>query len=91
VGSLTSRFWRNTSEPFKLRSRTYLTDKTKAASGPAMFDLVALDLLAVKAPRDHIAAVKGGTAERLLALPGARFLFIVNFQVPGTPHLSFVG
>lgn len=52
-----------------------------------------MDLWEVDGPIDHVAVnMKGGLAEQYLAAPGPKpFLFIIQFQIPGPPFLSFVG
>jgi len=82
----------NITEPFNLRSKTYLDDKRKEPSQGTMFDLIAMDLWEVDEPIDNVAVnMKGGLAYKYLNAPGPKpYLFIVQFQVPGPPFLSFV-
>jgi len=82
----------NIEEPFNVRSRTYLDDKKKEQSQGTMFQLIAMDLWEVDGPIENVAAnMKGGLADKYLNTPGPKpYLFIVQFQVPGPPFLSFV-
>jgi len=91
-GTLSNDYVYNLEEPFNVRSVTYLEDRKKEPSQGSMFELIAMDLWDVETPIDNVAMnMKGGLAEKYLNTSGPKpFLFIIQFQVPGPPFLSFI-
>jgi hypothetical protein len=83
--------WCNSDEPFKVRGPTYLRDKVKIASSEPLFDLVGLDLFQVQEGQEICAGeLKSAVASQILSQPNHPFLFMVQFQVPGSPPLCFI-
>lgn len=79
-------------------NRSHPDYRKKVKAGPAMFELLHVDLFAVDEDRYpegrhfHVAA-RGLAAERVAyfrTLPSRPFLFIMNLQVPGDPPISVV-
>jgi hypothetical protein len=76
---------------FTVRSGSYLTDKKKVKSSPAMFKLLAVDLVETSHNMQNIAC----HPRNRVALAKARgdskdaFTLILNFMIPGPPCLSY--
>ena len=93
--SLPKDHWSGETNPFCLRSKTYLKDKRKQPCCEAMFDLIGMDLLEIDAPVQDVAkTLPGGFADRYLNQQTSTpkpYLFIVHFQLPGDKKLAFIG
>ena len=74
---------------FRVRGPNYQTDKKKMKSGPALFDLVNIELLKAELPlRSGICNHPNEFATKLLSSKDAPpFLFCVNIFVPPNYHL----
>jgi hypothetical protein len=90
--TLPSENWSRETEPFKIRSKSYLKDKKKIVCEESMFHLVAVDFIELdEHAKDVPKTLQGGVAHRYLSLPGPKpFLFIVNFMLPGDKNMSFI-
>jgi len=77
-------------ESFKVRGRTYPTDQVKVPSAPAVFKLVAVDLLESAVPVVNIAA-HAKNRVRLAKERGEKtWVFVLHLMIPGPPQLSLV-
>ena len=95
-GSFDRNSWRQSTDPYQVRGKTYADDGVKIPSGDYMFDLFAVDLFEVNEPHDHVAIRPNGVAQHFLkkqqqnANPSdSKFLFIVHFKVPGSTLYAF--
>lgn len=75
---------------FRIRGRTYNSDKVKEPSAASTFKLICVDLFETPEPVRNIAA----DPKNRVALANQRgentWVFVVSFMVPGPPHYSFV-
>jgi len=92
LGSFSKQLWTGVTDPFCLRSKTYLTDKRKVPCAEPMFDLVAMDLIELDDHVEDLAkSLPGGVAHRYLQGEEPKpFLFIVHFQLPGVIKQAFI-
>lgn len=77
--------------PFKVRGQTYLDDKVKISSPPALFKLIAMDLYDVSEATPNIAAHPNNRVALAKARGEDNYTFVFNIMVPGPPFISFVG
>nr|GLL48714.1 protein ENHANCED DISEASE RESISTANCE 2-like isoform X2 [Ipomoea trifida] len=73
---------------FKVRSKNFCQDKSKAPGGKHMMDLVAVDWFKDTKRMDNVARRPGCAAQ--VASEKGLFSFIVNLQIPGSTHYSMV-
>eukprot|EP00123_Amoebidium_parasiticum_P017144 comp23727_c0_seq1/m.40905 comp23727_c0_seq1/g.40905 ORF comp23727_c0_seq1/g.40905 comp23727_c0_seq1/m.40905 type:complete len:803 (-) comp23727_c0_seq1:10-2418(-) len=94
--SCPQKFW---GEPdaskFEVRGRNYLTDRAKCPAGPAMFHLVALDVLSFEnADHRYNLALRPDNLVQSLnsnsSAPPPPFTFVVNIIVPTSDNLCVV-
>lgn len=72
--------------PFRVRGKNYLADRVKVDCKKTAFQLVAVDLFETEGKVSHIAA----RPDSVVHYFPHDFTFVVHFQVPGPPFLSFV-
>jgi hypothetical protein len=77
------------SENFKLRGKTYLTNKTKVASAPSLFKLIAIDLFDTGKPVKNICSHPRNRVYQALRRGEDTWVFVMNIMLPGPPFLSF--
>eukprot|EP00602_Paraphysomonas_sp_CaronLab_P009173 CAMPEP_0185031902 /NCGR_PEP_ID=MMETSP1103-20130426/19612_1 /TAXON_ID=36769 /ORGANISM="Paraphysomonas bandaiensis, Strain Caron Lab Isolate" /LENGTH=598 /DNA_ID=CAMNT_0027567581 /DNA_START=465 /DNA_END=2261 /DNA_ORIENTATION=- len=89
--TLPLEMWGNPdSSTFRVRGSTYIQDKVKEASAPAVFKLVAVDLFEVPDTTRNIAAHPRNRVFQALQRGEDTWVFVVNIMVPGPPFISFV-
>ena len=83
------------SHHFQVRGPSYKDDGAKEHPGPALCKLMLLEIYEVEEGgdrHDHVCSM--GLARKRIdaisSLPGAPFVFVVNFQIPGDPPVSLV-
>ncbi|CAE7693770.1 unnamed protein product [Symbiodinium microadriaticum] len=74
---------------FMVRSITYLADKKKVKSKPAVFPLIAVDVMETSHNMRNIAALPENRVALARAAGDQSFTLIFNFMIPGPPFLSF--
>lgn len=72
--------------PLRVRGKNYLNDRKKILCCESVFELIAVDLFETQKTLSHIAA----RSDNLVHQFEHDFTFILHFQVPGPPYLSFV-
>lgn len=77
-------------DSFKIRGASYLKDRCKITSAPAMFQLAAMDLYEVPEPMQHVCAKPGNRVYMASQRGDNTWTFCMNIMVPGPPHLCFV-
>jgi len=77
------------SENFKLRGKSYLTNKTKVASAPSLFKLIAIDLFDTGKPVKNICSHPRNRVYQALRRGEDTWVFVMNIMLPGPPFLSF--
>lgn len=96
VTSRPGAYW---SEPdssgFRVRGPTYLMDKVKIGSPAPVFELLDCDLFDLPQPTSHLMRflqprIDALWRDRPGVSPKRRYTFVVQLQVPGPPHKSFV-
>jgi len=95
TGDKTSHWSEVSGGLFKLRGAAYLKDKKKVSPGPAVFQLVGIDVTCTATKNDNIATWSEGTyqrAQRNAALTGEKppFMLIINWMLPGKPRINLV-
>jgi hypothetical protein len=75
---------------FRVRGRSYNTDKVKEASGPNVFKLICVDMFEVVDPVRNIAADPKNRVYLANQRGDNTWVFVVSFMVPGPPNLNFV-
>lgn len=78
---------------FHVRSRTFLSDGSRVAGGEPIARLVAVDWFASERRVDNVASRPQSIVQRVGARhgrAGGPFFFLINLQVPGSPHRSLV-
>lgn len=78
-------------EDFMVRGKTYLLDKKKIHSTPALFKLLAVDLIETPdGNMKNIASHPKNRVARALARGDTKaFTFVFTFMIPGPPYLSY--
>jgi hypothetical protein len=81
------------SHPFKVRGPQYIRDKKKIDAGPALFNIFCMEIFSVDEGDSHFHVATRGVVKRrieaAMTLKQPPFLFIINFQLPGDPPVSF--
>jgi hypothetical protein len=87
IGSWNHSEWMETpvEEPFKIRGKTYLTDRIKISSEKHMFHIVAADLNKTKEPVPHCAARSDSPLKKIQSDYPDRQVFVLQFIMPGPP------
>lgn len=75
---------------FQVRSKTYLQDGEKVQSAPSALKLLGVDLLRSTERADHLAARPDSVVARARAAGWDHFIFAVNVQLPGPPHVACI-
>ncbi|CAL4915822.1 unnamed protein product [Urochloa decumbens] len=73
---------------FRVRSKTFVYDKSKVPAGKPLMDLVAVDWFKDTKRMDHVARRKGCAVQ--VAAEKGLFALAINLQVPGTTNYSMV-
>ncbi|EEC67085.1 hypothetical protein OsI_33873 [Oryza sativa Indica Group] len=73
---------------FRVRSKTFIYDKSKIPAGKPLMKLVAVDWFKDMKRMDHVARRKGCAVQ--VAAEKGLFALAVNLQVPGTTNYSMV-
>jgi len=72
-------------EQFRIRGKTYLTDRIKIPSGKHMFHIVAADLNKTREPVPHCAARSDSPLRKIQAAYPDRQVLVLQFIMPGPP------
>lgn len=75
---------------FKVRGKTYCTDKVKASSAPSLFKLACIDFFEVPEATHNISAHPRNRVAMAAQRGDPSWMFVLNIMVPGPPFLSFV-
>jgi len=75
---------------FRVRARSYNSDKLKTPSSPALFKFIGIDLFETVEAHRNIAANPKNRVHQAMLRGEDSWLFVVNIMVPGTPYLNFV-
>lgn len=75
---------------FRIRGRTYNSDKMKEPSAPSIFKLICVDMFETNEPVKNIAADPRNRVSLAQQRGESTWVFVVSFMVPGPPHLNFV-
>ncbi|CAL4932532.1 unnamed protein product [Urochloa decumbens] len=73
---------------FRVRSKTFVYDKSKVPAGKPLMELVAVDWFKDTKRMDHVARRKGCAVQ--VAAEKGLFALAINLQVPGTTNYSMV-
>ena len=85
------QFWADLDpSTFRVRGRTYNTDKVKEPSAPSTFKLICVDLFETPEPIQNIAADPRNRVALAHQRGESAWVFVVSFMVPGPPHYNFV-
>lgn len=88
---LDRKYWMDSdASTFKVRSATYLTDKEKCRSAPALFKFIGIDLFETNGARHNIASHPSNRVFLAKERGEDSWVFIVNIMVPGSPYINFV-
>ncbi len=75
---------------FMVRSKSYVTDKKKQPSAPALFKLIAVDMCEVPTDKTrNIAAHPRNRVAKMREKNDHRFVFVFSFLIPGPPFLAY--
>ena len=75
---------------FRVRGPTYMADKVKAHSAPALFKLVAIDIFETSEAKHNISAHATNRVFLSKQRGEKSWMFVLNIMVPGTPYYNFV-
>lgn len=75
---------------FKVRGRSYNSDKVKTSSAPSLFKLACIDFFEVPEPTPNISAHPRNRVAMAAQRGDPSWMFVLNIMVPGPPFLSFV-
>ena len=75
---------------FDIRSKSYLVDKSKEASAPALFKLIAIDMCEISSDQTrNIAANPKSRVAKMKKKNDSRFILQFTFLIPGPPFLAY--
>jgi hypothetical protein len=78
-------------EGFKIRSRSYLTNRFKQpAQAQSLFRLIAIDLISTEKKVDYITNHPSNRVKLARQRGDNTFVWTINFQTPGPPYRSYL-